>query len=180
MCVCHAYKIKTNIFLFLLYFSPLSYYFLLICHPYWIQTMGLREYGHVHATSTIANLWPHIHTCQSETSTIKSVCCANLRSTCKERKISTCRQVALAKTTPINQLINHNWLICIFATYSKSSFIYANVQQKMSSRERGRGQDWTWTCWLLRDQIRALFRFMQILTVMIYSRHGALGCQRRH
>lgn len=42
------------------------------------------------------------------------------------------------ETTPINQLISHNWLIYIFSTYSQSSFIYANVQQDISSRDRER------------------------------------------
>lgn len=44
-------------------------------------------------------------------------------------------QVAPVETTPINHLINHNWPIYIFATYSQLSFSYVNAEQSRGPRE---------------------------------------------
>lgn len=121
---------------------------------------------------SITNLWPYAHTCWSATSATTSHSCANSRSPWK-----TCRQVVLAEATPINQLINDNCLIYIFFTCSQSSLIYANLKWNIGSRERGGDQYRIYTCWLLRDQIGVLFRFMQILTLMIYSSYSSLVCQ---
>lgn len=78
----------------------------------------------------------HLHACQSAPSAMTSRCRGNKRSTCKGTESGMRGQAVPAETTPINHLINHIWLIWIFATYSQSSFINANPESGTGSRER--------------------------------------------
>lgn len=55
------------------------------------------------------------------------------------RRAARGEEVVAVETTPINRLINHNWPIYIFATYSQLSFIYANPEKAGGSGEEDVG-----------------------------------------